>query len=658
MLLKSIKYKDFRCFRGELNIDLNCPNEKNIVVILGDNTHGKSTIVQSFVWCFYGIANFENPELYNRAIAKELAVSERTKPSVEVIFEHEGKKYTARREIEFYKTREGKMVPAASSSVFSMTYVDPVSGQTKPCGDRPNELAKAMNSMLPKDMAPYFFFEGEKNHELTTKSLSSAVRNLLGIEALLKMRDHMHGNTQKVSSKSVLGYYEEKQIDTDNLKAQAERDKQKRAEDEIEKVDKELEEITEQIRIYEEKIDDINRILREAEPTKLLQKRRDEIARDLKWENERLGKLYNEYLQDFNECAVDLFTLPLLSTAKKKLERMDLSDKGIVGLEVSAIKELLVRGVCLCGTDLKEGTLAYKNVEKYIDILPPKAVGVLVRQLQDSMVQSEYSAKGYVDKSQNKYQDIQFSIQKIHELERDENDNLEELKKMPKQETAQYEADLRNYKNRLEELRYKERIKIAYRQSQISARDTASNNYNMYAGKAKRNAEYALYYAYAKRIFDWLSLSYDEKEKSVRKMISISVTDIFNRIYSGNRSVYIDSTYNMIISPPADTGGIKAIQYFSYVGGLVSVARQVMSEREEGELYGEEYPLVLDAAFSHTDTKHTKAIAVELSNVTSQLIFAIMDKDWEHVGNKIDSKIQKTYKLMKLNENEVTIEEV
>ena len=167
-----------------------------------------------------------------------------------------------------------------------------------------------------------------------------------------------------------------------------------------------------------------------------------------------------------------------------------------------------------------------------------------------------------------------------------------------------------------------------------------------------------MYYAYAQKIYEWLSQEYDNKEKQIRTMLEESVTNLFNKIYVGNRKVTIDSNYNISVSPMADTGGIKAIQYFSYVGGLVQVARKIMNERQEGELYGEEYPLVLDAAFSHTDTKHTKAIAVELSKVTSQLVFAVMDKDWAHVGNEIAENIFKTYTLKKVNEDEVVVEEI
>lgn len=657
MLLKSIEFKDFRCFRGDVKIDLACDATRNIIVVLGDNTHGKSTIIQAFAWCFYGVHNFANPEIYNRAIARELATNEKTMPSVEVVFEHEGEQYTVRRTQEFTKAADGRM-NSFNGTRFAMTYVEKSTGQTKRCGEYPSELNKAINNIIPKDLAPFFFFEGEKDNELTTKSLSNAVRNLLSIDALMKMRDHMRGNTRGISSRSVLGYYEEKQVDSDNLKAKEELNKRTTAESKIEELDIRLDEINTEIKNYENKIDEINKILRQAAPTKALQQRRDQLARDLKRENELLNKAYNNFINDFNDNAVNLFTLPLLDRANEKLNQLDLSDKGIIGIEAPAIKELLRRGKCLCGTDLAPGTVAYKNVELYFDILPPKSVSTLVKQMQDNMLQNNYSGSGFVKKSLESYSDIQYSIKTIHDLERQEQEALDELAKVEEFKTEQYEEDLRQFKKRLENLRDEQKRKFAEKQLQVSNRDTAIINYNKYVSQSKRNEEYALYYAYAQRIYEWLSQEYDNKEKQIRTMLEESVTNLFNKIYVGNRKVTIDSNYNISVSPMADTGGIKAIQYFSYVGGLVQVARKIMNERQEGELYGEEYPLVLDAAFSHTDTKHTKAIAVELSKVTSQLVFAVMDKDWAHVGNEIAENIFKTYTLKKVNEDEVGVEEI
>ena len=154
-----------------------------------------------------------------------------------------------------------------------------------------------------------------------------------------------------------------------------------------------------------------------------------------------------------------------------------------------------------------------------------------------------------------------------------------------------------------------------------------------------------------------MSKEYDFKERTVRENLEVLVTKLFNSIYSGNRTVSIDEKYNMKINPPADAGGVKAIQYFSYVGGLIQLASKAMDERTDGQILGGKYPLVLDAAFSHTDRVHTKSIAMELSNVTDQLIFAVMDKDWEHVEQDISNRVTKTYRLVRITDNEAVIEE-
>ena len=104
----------------------------------------------------------------------------------------------------------------------------------------------------------------------------------MGIEPLIRMRDHLRGDTKTVSSKSVLGYYQEKQVDSDNIAAKREWDKKVAAEEALVAIENRLEEIREQIASYEKKIDDINIILRTAQPTKLLQEKRDRIAKDLK----------------------------------------------------------------------------------------------------------------------------------------------------------------------------------------------------------------------------------------------------------------------------------------------------------------------------------------------------------------------------------------
>ena len=65
MLIKSITLNDFRQFKGNQKLEFSTDADKNVTVLLGDNTFGKTTILQAFNWCLYGVADFpkdSNPD--------------------------------------------------------------------------------------------------------------------------------------------------------------------------------------------------------------------------------------------------------------------------------------------------------------------------------------------------------------------------------------------------------------------------------------------------------------------------------------------------------------------------------------------------------------------------------------------------------------------
>ena len=61
MIIKSISFKNFRQFRDEKTIDfLNDSSSNNVTVFLGDNSHGKSTLIQAFIWAIYNKEKLES----------------------------------------------------------------------------------------------------------------------------------------------------------------------------------------------------------------------------------------------------------------------------------------------------------------------------------------------------------------------------------------------------------------------------------------------------------------------------------------------------------------------------------------------------------------------------------------------------------------------
>ncbi len=668
MLLKKIKYHNFRPFIGDQEIALTPEDDsgKNVIVILGDNTFGKSTFVLSFIWCLYGESKFSRKDdILNKKIESQMKFGQQETAMVEVEFEDDNKFYTMTRTQVFTKGQNGCL--SSDKSMAKLSYVTE-KGETKSLGTSQATINEVISAILPKDLSSFFFFEGEKNNEITRKDLGTAVRTLLGLEAFEKMRNHLFGshNQPSPSNSSVMGFYLEKQNDVSNDKAKAEYSKVVAAKTSIDQIETRIEEINSDIASYEKRIEEINETLRQAAPSKELQRRRDTIAKELKYQEEVLVKNNRKFLALFSRSSLPLFITPFLGKVAKRLDEMDIADKGIKGIEAAAIHELLARGECLCGTDLKHGTVAYKNVEKYIDYIPPKDVGTLVREMQDCMNANDENAKNFVEEFEELYRDIQRSKIRIAELELEDKDVLAEIAAIGNVNTDDADANLSRYKRMISELREELARKISEKTRRESERETAENNFNMYRSKSEKAKEFQLYYMYAQAMHRWVNKQYSEKESQMRNRLNEYVRELFDNMYSGDRDIYIDEKYNINITyndgVVDDTGGLRVIQYFAYVGGLVKLAYEVMQERidEDGneQELGEQYPLVLDAAFSHADQTHTQNIARELATATSQLIFAVMEKDWRYAKTGLAGKVGRMYELQKIDEIEVKIVEV
>jgi len=54
MIIKSITLNNYRLYKGENTLSLSSSDEKNIVLISGENGFGKTTFLHSLIWCLYG----------------------------------------------------------------------------------------------------------------------------------------------------------------------------------------------------------------------------------------------------------------------------------------------------------------------------------------------------------------------------------------------------------------------------------------------------------------------------------------------------------------------------------------------------------------------------------------------------------------------------
>ena len=103
MKFKTLKMKNFMRYKGENTIEFSCDEEKNVTIVLGDNTVGKTTIAQAFRWGLYGQIfaergkRQEDFQFLNYDILEMMDANSRATVSVEITVVDDEKQYYIRR---------------------------------------------------------------------------------------------------------------------------------------------------------------------------------------------------------------------------------------------------------------------------------------------------------------------------------------------------------------------------------------------------------------------------------------------------------------------------------------------------------------------------------------------------------------------------------
>lgn len=179
MLIKSIEYKNFRQFENS-RIEFSTDPTKNTTIILAGNTNGKSTIVESFRWCFYGELNLPKPkEVANRTAFNKLENQESLTVSVKVELTHQNADYIVERE-QVLKNVYGNKRYNVSTISISKKNINGVYEDVTTKMD--------ISEIVPLELMSYFFFTGERFDVLVDnkadgkRDISNAVRSILGLE--------------------------------------------------------------------------------------------------------------------------------------------------------------------------------------------------------------------------------------------------------------------------------------------------------------------------------------------------------------------------------------------------------------------------------------------------------------------------------------------
>lgn len=659
MIVNSIEIKNFRQFKNTQKIEFST-SEENITLIQGDNTSGKTTLLQSFLWCLYGQANFKSKDaLINTITAYDMLASKKPdEVKVSIELQHHGITYFITRSLE-YMVKKNEVKPAGGSIV-SMSYKQK-DGQNQSISSF--DIEQKIEEILPESLSSYFLYDTERFGNITTKSdVTDAVKGILGLTVLENTLNHIGKETQ---GPTLLG----KLNASLNLKGNQAAEKaltiMQDAEDKKGDLNLQHKEKTKELEHYIAAKARIEETLRGLETSAKLQRERDEKKRELGYEKSFLIDENTQFLNNFKSNTYIHLATPLMKQALSDLRDAKVDDKGIKDMNANSIKDIILRGRCVCGAEVTEGNSAHAHLLEEINFLPPESIGNLIRNFKDKTEIMISASRNYYTNLESSYKNIVQRNGRIARLV----DELEKIKEnLVNQDSAKkHQEDLTDteYKIRKLEQQLQAIVKQIWEQDRLIEENTKIYNNNVRA--TEKNNEILEYMAYANAIKEWVEKRYISRENEIRIKLEEKVNDYFARIYHGQRKVKVDEKYRVTLITTNseqelitdESQGLETVKNFAFISGLVDMAKEKLNDDiNSGEKDAEDYPLILDAPFSNADERHVENISKVLPEVTSQLVLIVMAKDWNYAEKSMGKKVGKRYYLDKKSEVLTEIKEV
>lgn len=634
MKIKKLTLFNFRQFVGEQTIDFSTDEEKNVTVLVGDNTSGKTTLIRAFEWILYDNNYFVDKTLLNQNVADNMTAGEVQEVYGIIWLEHNGMEYEILRRQSYICIGNGKVRGGHSEPEIS--YMQP-DGQTKT--PIKSDFQYNIEKILPCDLSSYFFFGGERLAEITEKGdIAASVKGLMGLDVLYNAVVHLKNVINKLKKGLDLSKGEE----VGKLQAQLEAKG-----GEVQELQREIKNVEEQLNYYRNEKEKYAALLKANENAAEDQSRRERLEHAIQDLKERIDRTEDEYVSIFSRDAFAFFGMPLLREAAKILDDARDEVESVPDMTSTSIDFLLERGYCICGKKIEKDSPLEASLLKERAKQPPEAIGSLVRRFKEQAMEYMEVGEQYEEKVQLKYRDIKDLKEELGRSIDDKEILDERLKgRMDiahlEMEYKKSEIRIHEFEDKMGELR--EQIGACKRES--SAIETKLNQYILNDNK---NEKILLQIDYAAAVQEWVQKAYDEKEKIIRERLEEKVNENFQKIYHGSRKIMIDEKYRVkyfdVTTDESD--GLKAVKNLAFVSGLVDLAKEALELNgtvDVGPLY---YPLVMDGPFSNIDAKHIENISKILPEAAEQVIIALMEKDWERASLIMAPYVGKTYEVVK-----------
>lgn len=660
MKIKSIKLHNFMRYKGDNELLFSTDEEKNVTVVLGDNTFGKTTLAQAFRWALYESLNDtsyikrKDVVLLNNEVAAEIRGSQVKDVYVEIVVENDGEEVRFVRKATFNK-RSGNPNDISIKQI-GLTQLTMQIKKDGVWGDVINDsgsnieskkyragcVQEAIDNMFPRSLSNYFFFDGERWNDLKSKTsdIKSSVDTILGVSGLIEMMNHLKDNRISVTKK-----FREKLKGTSGEYERLQREIQK-LEESIVKYEQDIEDKKEAIVTTERIIESTQKTLNDNRKIEEDQKELRNLESDIDKYDKFKADYYADIVKELSNSA-KFFAATFLPEFEERLKRVDLEGKDIPGVTVDTLDYLLEIGECLCGTKLTEDSEAYEVIVKLKKQVPPEMLGGAAGKLKATLEAWLSETSDLRETVSKKAYDFDIAQEIIEEKTREK----ESLEKTIDKKTnlGPVRAQNKQAKERLESLRIqKGKSELLLKQAKED-KVKKEEQLDAVAIHDKQNAQVYRCLAYVEAMYDKAAMLANQRKSTTITDLNEIIGENFQRMFNDREKyaklgndykihVYYHQVGDMTNYEEENLSNGETIAInFVFIVSILELARRYRELEKENEEYGMEnailgLPLVLDGPFSALSNDNTALVASRLPQFAEQVIILMLDKDWESSG--------------------------
>lgn len=642
MRIEFIRLENWRSFYGENDFFVSMDDEKNITLIRAENGVGKTSLLAAINWCFFkilpNISEFEDPDRLVNKFAE--ANDGATTTTVSIDFEHEGKIYRASRT---YNQAQGETLPLRLCEINN-------GAEVPSSKDRPDRF---MNSVIPEEMAPHFFFYGEATSRYTgpsgARKFGEAVKDILGSTvARMALSDLT----------KAMGDYKKQASDNTNKEAQHAEAEIEKAEERIAHYNEQVSKLDREIEISEERIDRLNLELANTKPAKDAQIRRSKIEAQLQRKEEEKAKALSRQQSWMRNFATALLSEELVAEAEKVIESEETRRKLPAPYDKKFVDELLEDGICICGAKIEENSVEHEKISSLLETAGDQVVMSRVMTTSNALGRLEEKSRSAWSDHERNNDELQRLEGDIRRLDADLEDISKELKENPVEDIAEKEAlreraktDRRNAQNRRSECQTN--VHLFERQ-----KAEAEKRRDELVQKSEAAKRYVKRAQLAAALTARLQARLEEEEEAARTAIEADIDDIVQRVMRKRVRISLDKNYQLKLFDEdgvevAKSTGENQLLGLAFTGAIAKYAKERRDKVDDILLPGTIAPLVVDSPFGHLDPVYRSGVAEFLPKLASQVILLVSTSQASDVVlDEIGPRIEHEYILTRHNRDE------